>query len=291
MINTSSVFLMMLLGFYSSRHDLSLKPRISEESETYSAEILKQKLNEAGMSRMHFGFVAPTALFKTSPERQNGTRSGITEFLALAEDSLWEALNPWNSRYVGVQIYAGTDQTKITSPDVVNFSQSSSDLQFLWFDDLNLRWHSHFEFGSRVPANGTIRHSAAILPPHTHALCPVIEGVFPFEISGESSWRLELGMGKQKWILLERNAKPFHETVTLTLKLCHTKNWYSGKLQYANRIIETGWREADATCLSGSGCIESADAVSNEWHLFRWQKRAMPCLEEGGKSTKVFMEP
>ena len=148
-------------------------------------------------------------------------------------------------------------------------------------------------FKCEISKDGKTREVAERLPPGSKAIpCPCIEGVLPFDISGEGFYRLELGVGSWKCILFKRTGKAFRETVKMTLKLCRTKNWYSAKMEYADRIIETGWREAESTALQGTASVRVIQSNPNEWFMVKWSKRrAAPSIEANGKSSKVILEP
>lgn len=270
----------------------SQKTEITESSESYSAEILKQKLNVPGLSDLSFMFAAPPELFKPLPKPDLGQQSGASWLMGQWENTIWESFHPFNERHLAVKLSGSARAPQIGSPQCCRLSMKSSEFSTAWLNVLTLRWQSSTTFKCEVSKDGKTREVAESLPPGSKANpCPCLEGVLPFEISGEGSCRLELGLGSWKCILFERTGKPFRETVKVTLKLCRTKNWYSAKMEYANRIIETGWRAAEATALQGTASLNVIQSSPNEWFTVTWSKRAAPFTEANGKSSKVILEP
>jgi hypothetical protein len=266
---------------------IHIESKITETTESYSKEILHQKLNRPGISSVYLMFRAPPSLYRAPKER--GV-SKIDDLLTVAGDMFWECLYPSFSRYVEAKLEGRTGQMSIFCPQHAGSVIDSMSFAFSHLG-MELRWHSFMKFECEVPKEGSTQNLKVALPPHRGGgQMPIIEGIFPFKISGEGLARLELSIPGKVFVLFERQVKRFRVPVVVTLRLRKDANWYSAKVQCAGQRIDTGWRQADADAYTGVCQIEIADAPFLSLYQLGWRKRAAP-LFDGTKSTEVIMEP
>jgi hypothetical protein len=261
------------------------------ERQPYSASILEQKLNVPGIDCVTMLFIAPANLFNPTVSPRKTTELGLGRWLERAGDYLWNlCLSDFqNNIRASLDTRGGQNMISVVSGGECWLS---SDLTFQLPYCVHGRWQSRKRFEYSVPANGTTREFVERLPPDkTGQDATCIEGLLPFELTGEAECRLQIGFGPMKLVLFERLAQPFRHKGTFILRLCRTQNWYSARMQYMNRNISTGWKQAEATVWEQQFLAHVRRPGLVQDFGFTWSKRAVPFTDKDGKSTSVILVP